>query len=194
MIHREGALPAQPKWPLPVNDMASMHPCDRAPGRVTAGEDGQRGEAAGLQVPGDAGDLLAPRRPEREFERLAEWGGVDQSPKRRAGEAPAGDQPHAPVPDIAQQRSSIGAEDLLHGQVGPEPGEILDGARQGARVCRQERGIDGAGRHPGDQRKSEIRMTPRQSAQQSHLIGGAGASTVEHDGEIVPPRGRLDRR
>ncbi len=103
VIDGQPTLPAQAEGPLPLDDVPSLDPRDRAPGRVAAGHDRNPGKVAHIDVAGDTGNLLASPRPEGRFERATERSGIDQPPKRRTYEPPSRQQSRSPVPDVAHE-------------------------------------------------------------------------------------------
>jgi hypothetical protein len=61
-------------------------------------------------------------------------------------------------------------------------------------VRRPARGLAGAARDAGDPRPPSVRRTPPAAPAHPHLVGGARAAAIEHDGEVFARCRALVRR
>ena len=120
-------------------------------------------------------------------------GAVSTRPRRGGATVPPPDTSRSPqCHRFPAKRTAIDAKDLVDRERGPELREVVDGRRQRAAVRRQEHGVNGAGRHAGDDSQPQIGIAARDPAKQPYLVRRPCAAAVQNDGEIVLPRKRRD--
>jgi hypothetical protein len=66
--------------------------------------------------------------------------------------------------------------------------ELLDRLDEAAVMGREVRGVDRAGRDPGDVGNAQVGEEPRGRPQEADVVGGARASAGEGDAEVVRAR------
>ena len=174
-----------PLGPFPGLDVASLDPGDRVPRRPLDRRHGHRVEPAALQVPGDAGQHAAGVRLDVKDVRevASERRRVDQAANLRPVAQAARSQVQEPADDDLAQRPAVVPEDVVGRQIEPGPAEFLRRLDGAARVGREKRGVDRAGRDAGQHVEVELRQPLRQVPDQADLIGRAGAAAGEDEAD-----------
>src|SRR6059058_2024353 len=76
-------------------------------------------------------------------------------------------------------------ENVMTFQRAPEIGQLFDFIDERSRLCREKDRIDGTRRSAGDDFELQMWEMLRDASQEADLIGRAGASPCEHDGEVA---------
>ena len=115
----------------------------------------------------------------------AERVGVEESADPGGRPGPARYELSGPAQHMPAERPDIGAEDVVHVQIGPHVEEFLGGLLEGAVMGREVGGVDRARADAGNDGDLQPREPPRQVAQDPGLVGGPRSPATHDEREIA---------
>ena len=178
MLHLDPRVHGDPHETLPQLDIfPALHERHRLARVVARGAESRSPQSARGYVARDAAKIDAVL--EEVLQRLH----VHESAQHRWGLAPSHQHVECPAPHRSADADRLYPVHLRRSEPLPLTPEIRHRLSEWTRMRRQRRGVDGARRHPSEDRDVQLRSALGDRLQHSCLVGGARAASREHQCE-----------